>query len=79
MRSTLNAKQWSRLRAYVNGLDDEAKQKLLHRCQEWAKAVAKELSKVANGRDPQSAAREDNAVQPLDSELVSQIANWLRK
>lgn len=72
MRTILSATQWARLRAYVNGLDDEAKKKLAHRCEAWEKSVAVELSRVADGQA-------SGPKQPLDSSLVSQVAGWLRK
>lgn len=32
MRTSLTSQQWKRLRAYVNGLSEEGKKGMLHRC-----------------------------------------------
>ncbi len=78
MRTSLSALQWQRLRAYVHSLDDQAKRYLLHRCETWEKAVAKELSAIADGhKDPKTAAGGRNS-PALDSSLVNQVAGWLK-
>lgn len=75
MRTTLSSKQWSRIRGYVNGLKPEAKNAMKHRIETWEESVAKELAEVADGRPPSALGRS----QKLDSSLVSQVAQWLKK
>lgn len=75
MRSTLNARQWARLRAYVNGLDANAKKDLLHRCENWEKSVAIELGQIAVGGEPSKFRK----AQALQRDLVSQVVSWLKK
>ena len=76
MKKILSAQQWQRIRAHVNGLDQEGRENLRHRLLHWRDAVAKELSEVSDGRPPSAASRKS---QPLSDYLLEQILGWLRK
>lgn len=76
MKTILSAKQWSRIRAHVNGLDQKGREDLQHRLLHWREAVAKELAEVSDGRTP-SAVRGKS--QPLSDDMLEQILGWLRK
>jgi hypothetical protein len=75
-RTSLSAKQWARLRAYVSSLDAKATEELRHRCATWEKSVAQELGRVADGKPPTDRLAKSNS---LDASLIEQVAGWLKK